>query len=492
MPQRWKILYQWFQWGVGNHDTYLGKNQVAYAENVNLYDPEKVTLAQKAENYALTDNDLVLCKLESEYNWHVYLGTTAGKMYDKWNNIVLCTTAYAQAITNIFTRYSYIYWSMGNSRMWRIEPQYLVDGWSWVSWDLEAQSTYTESHKTNTSNFVAKRWEQDSTYFWAVTPSWSIIKEDNTLTTTVTTTVQWVPIWIWKTISYLKTFTHRGKLNYHDMANSILSADLDLDSFYIEGIYANNMELLVSWIKTENSFLFVPNGEWKQAIAQSRTSWPDAREVHYYGRKTNPLSSLDARYRQFGNDTHWTYNDICYMINKEAISCYGSWVPWMPKAWSFLNRNYNGDLIDEIGMIKVETESSTWNNRLYYSWRVGTTCWVDRIDLDKVNKQDTYQDSGYVYTQKLDFWDAKARINKVKLKGYTTTDATMKVYCSTDHWAWVLKGTLNGTDPKKYYLLDAHVEWYTVQRKIELETADEEVTPILYAFSFEYEIWDNE
>jgi hypothetical protein len=43
----------------------VGRNQVAYAENVFLRDPEFVSLGQKSENYALTDNDLVLSKLES-------------------------------------------------------------------------------------------------------------------------------------------------------------------------------------------------------------------------------------------------------------------------------------------------------------------------------------------------------------------------------------------------------------------------------------------
>lgn len=54
-------------------------------------------------------------------------------MYDKGSNIVLCTTAVAEAITNIFSRYTYIYFTIGDARVGRIGINYLVDGSSWTS-----------------------------------------------------------------------------------------------------------------------------------------------------------------------------------------------------------------------------------------------------------------------------------------------------------------------------------------------------------------------
>lgn len=487
MPQRGKILYQWFQGGVGNHDIFLGKNQVAYAENVNMRDPEKVTLVQKAENFALTSNDLVLCKAFGLFWSYAYMWSTDWKMYWAWDNQVLCTTTYWKPIYNMLNRYSWFYWVAGNARIGKIDP---TDMYSWDP--LEWKPTYNENYYTSSTNLFFKRWSQDTSYFWGVTRWLQMIKFDNSLTASITTNLPYTWIWLWKTINYLKWFTQKGQLCLHDMANTSLYADIDLDWYYVEAIQVNARELLIGWRDAENTAIFTPEWEGKTLIAQSRLSWPDQKKVHYYGRKTDFMYEeyWYVGMRQNGNDTHGTYNNISYMINTESIACYGQTMPWMPYSWDFLTRNYNWDLIDEIWMIKVESSSA--GNSLYYSWRVWTTCWVDKLDLDKVNKPDKFQNNWYLYTQKSDFWDSKARINKVKLRWYTTAGATIKVYCSTDGEAWDLKGTLNGTNPKKYYLLDANVEWYTVQRKIELSTDDEDVTPILYTFSFEYEIWDNE
>jgi hypothetical protein len=252
------------------------------------------------------------------------------------------------------------------------------------------------------------------------------------------------------------------------------------------------MEMLVSGINQENTNIFIPNWEDKTLLAQSRTSWPDARKLHFYGRNAVYTWLTDVRYRQAGTDTHGSYNNICYMINNWSVMSYGSTIPWLSRCRNLeLTRNYNGDLITDIGMIKVETETDG-DNWLYYSWRVWTTCGVDRINLDKVSAPDTYATSGYFFTQKFNYWDAKASINKVKMRAYTTATQTIKIYCSVDWWAWELKQILNGTDPKKYFAIDSNVQGYTVQWKIELDTNNEDETPVLYAFSFNYSIWDNE
>jgi len=490
MPQTWTILMQWFHAGIGNHDTFLWENQVAYAENVHLRDPEFIKLAQKAENYALTDNDLVISKLELEYNWHAYLWTEGGKMYDKGSNIVLCTTATAKTITNIFSRYSYIYFTIWNSRLWRIKTNYLVDGSSWVFGDLETQATYVENHKTASDEIPIKVLERNVDSVFCLCPS-QLKRADNNFTYTDMATISGVGNGIRKTLNYYKLFTHRGILWYTDWSNNVLNASLDLNSFYIEGIYVNSMEMLISGIEQSNTFIFTPSWEDKAPIAVSRTSWPDAREVHYYWRNSTPTGLTDSRWRQAWTDTHWSYNDIWYMINKWAVMSYWSSVPWLPKSWNLITRNYNGDLIDDVGMVKVETNTDG-TNWLYYSWRVWSTCWVDRIDLDKIEKPVVYQDSWYVYTQKYNFWHAKASINKIKIRASTTTGQTIKVYSSVDGGAWTLKQTLNDSTASKFFVLDAHEQAYTIQWKLELTTDDENETPVLYAMSFNYTIWDNE
>jgi hypothetical protein len=82
----------------------------------------------------------------------------------------------------------------------------------------------------------------------------------------------------------------------------------------------------------------------------------------------------------------------------------------------------------------------------------------------------------------------KTFIKKVKIRADTTTGQTIKVYSSVNGGAWTLKQTLNDTTAKKFFLLDANEEAYTIQWKLELETNDEDLSPKWYAMSFIYEI----
>jgi hypothetical protein len=41
----------------------------------------------------------------------------------------------------------------------------------------------------------------------------------------------------------------------------------------------------------------------------------------------------------------------------------------------------------------------------------------------------------------------------LKIRAYTTAGQTIKVYSSVNGAAYTLKETLNGTDPKKYFLV---------------------------------------
>jgi hypothetical protein len=66
------------------------------------------------------------------------------------------------------------------------------------------------------------------------------------------------------------------------------------------------------------------------------------------------------------------------------------------------------------------------------------------------------------------------------------------VYSSVNGAAYTLKETLNGTDPKKYFLVWSNEECYSIQRKIVLETDDDTKTPKLYAFDFTPVVGANE
>lgn len=485
------MLLQWFQWWIANHDVLVGRNQVAYAENVFLRDPEFVSLGQKSENYALTDNDLVLSKPTfSDYLW-----TNGGKIYENWtNNQVgdLWNVAILNMFTSVWTDI-YMWIQRGITSLARIEFSEMPwQGW-WVSWTVQAQASYNATVKSWT-DCPLKYWSSSdslSSSFYFYILGWSLQLANGDLTYTSLPTLQSNGVWLWRTLNYIKCFSSRWRMHFTDGSNNILNATQEMWWRYIEGIYGNNIELLVAWINKENSMIFIPSGEWKEIIARSRLSWPDAKKIHYYWRNF-PNIPLNVDTRQMWNDTYGNYNNVTYMINEWAIMSYGAIMPWLSNSRNIETvSNYNDDAISEIGMAKVESGNTT-GNWLYYSWKSWSVCWVDRINLDKINNPDTYRARGELHTQKFDFWDNKVFINKVKIKAYTTAGQTIKVYTSIDWEAFELKQTLNENDPKKYFMLDCNVECYTIQWKFVLETDDETKTPKIYAFSFIPKVWNNE
>lgn len=484
------MLLQWFHWWIANHDVLVGRNQVAYAENVFLRDPEFVSLWQKSENYALTDNDLVLSKLRWANFlwtnwWKIYKNWTNDQVWDVWNNAVI------NMFSSVWTDF-YVWIQRGLNNLARIPyAQMPWESW-WVSWTVQAQAWYNWSVKSWTDCPLKYTSSSDSAsssfylyIFWG-----SLQLADGNLTYTALPTVQINGVWLWRTLNYIKAFASRWRMHFTDWANNTLNATQDMAWRYIEGIYGNNIELLVAWRQKENTVIYVPSGEWKEMIARSRLSWPDQKKVHFYGREF-PNLPANPDTRQAGNDTYWNFNNVTYMINDWAIMSYGAIMPWLSNSRNIETiSNYNDDTISEIGMVKVETGNTT--NRLYYSWRSWSVCWVDRIDLNKINNPDTYWARWELHTQKFDFWDNKVYINKVKIKAYTTAWQTIKVYTSIDWEAFELKQTLNENDPKKYFMLDCNVECYTIQWKFVLETDDDTKTPKIYAFSFIPKVWNNE
>ena len=492
MPQVWKILQQGFHGGISNHDTLVWENQVAYAENVFLRNPDYVSLNQKPENYALTDNDLALCMNESRWYWHDYFGTEWGNMYDTGSNVVRCNTSGNSYILNIFTvGNTYLYFCHSNSKIWRVLVDDLVDWPTRWWWQLQSEWSYNETYLSWSSDFISKLINLWSDYY-AIWWNWWWLKYiDSSFTVSSRWSIRQFGIGLWRTQNYIKVFGSRGNLYWNDWANSVYSAELDLDSTYIEWIKLKDTEMLISGISSQNSHIFVPNWEGKTLIASARLSWPDQKKVHYYWR--NAYSGMaNTTERQNWNDTHWSFNDIWYVINNTGVMSYGKILAWLQDWWNMeWVSNYNNDTVSDVGFIKV-LESISWTTYLYYSRRSWSVCWVDRVNLDKMNNPDKFVSKWELHSKVWNFWDAKTYISKLKIRAYTTAGQTIKVYSSVNWWAFTLKSTLNWTDPKKYFVIDAKEEAYTIQWKFVLETDDEDETPKMYAYSFIYEIPDND
>lgn len=486
------VLLKGFHWWMSNHDSFMDDNQVAYAENVFLRDPEFVSLGQKSENVALTSSDLVLCKLDSTRYGYTYFWSDGGKMYDVGNNVVNCTTSLWEAIFNIVYLNGYVYRSHGQNKIGRIDDLEMKWGGSWSSGNLEAQATYNESYNTGSS--ITRYLTQGGDIIFTSMAS-SDTKKLSSWGTVSTIFSSWLSVWLRRTLNYYKTQNiHPWRVLYFDWTNNYANATAWYGGAMLDWFSHEWFEMLVSGIANENMVFFQQNGEGRAILARARLSSPDSKKAFYFGRgRTLNISSATERRKQSGNDVHWGLNNIIYMIAENGILSLGSLYRWLPLSWCMeATKNYNNQAVDEIGMCKVEVNSSTDESWLYYSRKVGSQCGVDRIDLEKINNPDSYWNEWAIYTQKYDFWENKACVGKVKLRAYTTSTQTIELYESIDGGAFTLVATLNGTDPKKYHLITYNREAYTIQWKIVLRTSNASATPKLYAFSFDPKVYANE
>lgn len=466
------VLIHWIHNGIWWHDVYLGENQVAYTEDLQIQDPEKVTLWFKSTNVITTWNNLAMSALfgNEDYYW-----CETWKVYDETGTIVLDTWVSRSIIWLVRAHGWTVYFSDTNDL-----------------WYLDYTDTLGSTDWTAEASYVYPVWSQNAMYSYILDwddivagSVWGFYRILNAAPWTIVSlsTSNWWWIGIWKTTNYFNLFSSDWEHYYSAWSSSLASALNILDGEYKKAFYKEWLQwCITSWLP-ENSKLYAI-GENKQLLASARLSTADNKKAFYFWR--NDVESISFNWMGW-QDTTTSIQNYIYFVASNGVISYWSEYPWLNKAWNVLTtKNYNNDVIEDVWFVKP-VEQSDGTIRVYYSWRVATTCWVDYIDLSST----TYKDSGVFYSQKyinkdIHSWQ-KYKIQKIKTRANTDTDATINIYISRDGGAFELVGTLNNTNQKQAHLINKHYEWHEIQWKFVLATTDNTKTPEFRSFSFSME-----
>lgn len=460
--------------GIGWHDVYLGANQVAYTEDLQIQDPEKVTLWLKSTNVITTWNNLAMCMYQAWKSY--YFWAENGKVYHDTLWEVLDTWAWKDIINieRSESWWNYTLYFSDTEDLWYVD---YFDSIGSTDWSTE--TSYVFPSGSQLAMYTSIKDGSDIVFgainsYYRVVWRWSY---------TSLTNPSWTPVWIWKTTNYFNLFTSTWEHYYSNWANSLASALNILKWRYKKAFYEESLQGIITSWSPDNSKLYALT-EGKTLLASARLSTPDNKKAFYFGR--NDYSYFQGNWMVW-NDTVNSINNYIYFVWSNGIISYWAEHPWLKKFWNVMTtKNYNNDTVDDIWFVKSITQTDG-TIHLYYSWRVGTTCWVDYIDLNG----STYKDSWVFYSPKYITTDADAgqkyKIQRLKCRSTTDADTSIKIYVSLDGWAFTLVDTLSNTNQKQAHLIHKHYECHEIQRKFELITTDSSKTPEFRSFSFTQE-----
>jgi hypothetical protein len=465
------VLIKWIHNGIWGHDSYLWENQVAYTEDLQIQDPEKVVLGLKSTNIITTWNNLVMCMHD---RWIKFYGAENWKIYNNSWVEVLDTGEWKTIINITNPSANYVHFS-DTEDLGYVE---FSDVLSSSDWSAESSYVYPVGSQNALYEYIYD-WE-DIVWWWIW---WFYRIQDWVPWSFVDLSWVWTAVGVWKTINYFNLFNDSWSHYYSNGWTSLTSALNIILWEYKKAFYNEWLQWIISSGQPSVSKLYAL-WESKTLLASARLATADNKKTFYFWR--NSADYLSDNW-MWWKDTISSNNNYIYFVAWNGVISYGSEYPWLNKAWNILTtKNYNNEVVDDIWFVKTK-ENIDWSMRLYYSWRVWTTCWVDYIDLNS----NVYKNSWVFYSQKLiptdqDAWQ-KYKIQRIKCRANTDSDTSIIVSVSRDGWAFELVTTLSNTNQKQAHIINKHYECHELQWKFELQTTDNTKTPEFISFSFSME-----
>lgn len=244
------------------------------------------------------------------------------------------------------------------------------------------------------------------------------------------------------------------------------------------------------YITTEDWQLYIWSGFSFQQISRPRKSNKLDDNSDYY--KIVSFEEDLTDFRQ--NRTMCTVHDDLYIYSSDKVKGiykYGNVQPGTEASLhKIITENHEGTAIDYIyDMFYYERILQ----RLYFSYKAGSTYGVDYIDTDSLETAT----SGYIITSA---WRANTTYKKAiqwlrKASSYTDWANYIKIYWRKDGWDWELIYTINSADIIESERPIKSLNWKAFDRYIELQYKFElyngngtNNTPILHEFEEFYEI----
>lgn len=456
---------------IGGHDVKLWQNQVAYTEDLQIWDSEKVILWLKSTNVITTSNNLAMSFFQ--FGSRTFIGCENGKIYNNsWVEIL--DTWNSRAIINIVrTNDNDLYFS-DLEDLWSID---YFDTSSSTDWSAESSYNYPIWSQNGMFCYLL---DWNNVVFWTASKFKRAVSPASLIDLTDPV---WTPIWVRKTTNYFNLFSDDWEHYYSNAVSSLASALNILEWDYKKAFYKEWLQAIITSWKPENSKLFAI-WENKQLLAAARLATPDNKKAFHFWRSFTDYLSDDW---MAWNDCVTSANNYIYFVWENGVISFGADDQNHSKWWNVVTtKNYLNDTVDDIGFVKPILQDDG-TIRLYYSWRVGSTCWVDYIDLN----WSTYKDNWVFYSQKFSPNDTDAgqkyKIQRIKARANTYTDASIDIYVSKDGGAFESVWTLSNTNQKQAHLINKHYECHEIQWKFVLSTTDNTKTPEFRSFSFSME-----
>ena len=188
----------------------------------------------------------------------------------------------------------------------------------------------------------------------------------------------------------------------------------------------------------------------------------------------------------------WRFWNFCITTDQDnvyntiwdywRIEAFWNKVVWTPMASSV---EYSNDEIQDFWWIWSWKGINWWF--VFFSYRdTDWNCFVDSIANFRTPSP-KFVWTWTLYTQKFSFWTQKVRIKQYRIRAFVPNGTWISIYASYNwNQNYELIKSLETWDKTDIYSLTSWWPFFEIQRKIEMTSNNENVTPILYQIDVDY------
>ena len=301
---------------------------------------------------------------------------------------------------------------------------------------------------------------------------------------------------VWLTTNWpsINIYLRNGKKYIWDWFSETYDTDCDL---WTNILYAYNNK--------NYDYIVAGNAGETQLYTSQWQSFQLLKSTRFTRTLPFPLTKFnyDLTSSRFWNFSMATDKSNLFLFNwwEWEIEAMGNLINWLPK-WSNHITNVSGNWfwIDNIWLFFCPR----WRPNTLYFWHLDTNWnyWLSEIHTDRTRASTNwvfgYTDSGYVITQKFDFWiPMENRAIEYQFRHDIFSNTSITIDYSIDWWPFqnlVVISDINNPDlPKKSRVLQstAGVPFYEISYRITLQSSDLTKSPRLYSMFATYEQKDN-
>jgi len=289
-------------------------------------------------------------------------------------------------------------------------------------------------------------------------------------------------VWLTKNWSQIAGYTKRGKKYFWDWFSKQHDGYVELwESIrYVQD--TRNYDYIVAWT-------------WADIYSKMYVSqWQDFQMIRKWSFDTDAGDEFWKHWYYltwlFWNNCIATEDENVYSTSEtsKSIECFWNKVLWLPKGTTI---DFYQENVALWGMIRRKSVISAWS--IWFSYEnANWDCFVWDIQNFREPIQ-RYVPSWVLYTKKIWFWWYKMRPKNYRIRYQKPPWTTLLLYQSID-WSktYTLVASLPDQETTDIFTINQSQPFYEIQRKIEMTTNNDLISPLLYSIEFIYEPADRQ